>query len=162
MLNICFRKQPKNNKDAKTVGPIEPEKLPPNANNQTTENGNLLNGNKVENPVFNSTPNIIETTLPTISSQYTATVKSGSTLHAPDYHSLSHKLTKQFYFLERLIRIRLEHNFVELKKQTDLNILNILILVYQNAVISLFPANICLLLDIKIQYMVLEPIIQIQ
>lgn len=109
VIKICFRKQPKNSKEAKTVGPIEPEKLPPNANNQTTENGNLLNGNKVENPVFNSTPNIIETTLPTISSQYTATVKSGSTLHAPDYHSLSHKLTKQFHYLEKVIRIQLKN-----------------------------------------------------
>lgn len=145
MIKICFRKQPKNSKEAKTVGPIEPEKLPPNANNQTTENGNLLNGNKVENPVFNSTPNIIETTLPTISSQYTATVKSGSTLHAPDYHSLSHKLTKQFHFLERVIRI-------QLKTLTNpVNILDILILVYQNAATTLFPPNICLLLDIKIQ-----------
>uniref|UniRef100_A0A1B6EHK3 Cadherin domain-containing protein n=2 Tax=Cuerna arida TaxID=1464854 RepID=A0A1B6EHK3_9HEMI len=76
ILYIHKNKQPKNSKDGKTVSPIEPEKLPPNANNQTTENGNLLNGNKVENPVFNPTPNIIETTLPPISSQYTATVKS--------------------------------------------------------------------------------------
>ncbi|XP_054273277.1 protocadherin Fat 2-like [Macrosteles quadrilineatus] len=79
ILYIHKTKQPKSSKEGKAVVPIEPEKLPPNNNiaSQPTENGNLLNtNNKIDNPVFNGTPNIVDNTMPQITSQYTATVKS--------------------------------------------------------------------------------------
>uniref|UniRef100_A0A1B6C9V6 Cadherin domain-containing protein n=1 Tax=Clastoptera arizonana TaxID=38151 RepID=A0A1B6C9V6_9HEMI len=78
---IHKHKQPKsNNRDDKSGSLIsnnfEPEKLPPNGRNISAVDSNLPLANKVENPMFLGINNINEPTIPSINSQYTATVKS--------------------------------------------------------------------------------------